>query len=117
MVLFGIADSVGGVLTVRTKESALLSTPSDTLTVIVAKPDWPAAGVTAGYLECYLFAESATLRKQAVQTDEVANAVLFLLSPRSAGINAGSLVVDAGMSVNYFDEGIVKRATRVEEPR
>lgn len=68
-----------------------------------------------GYLESYLFAESATLRKKAVGTDEVANAVLFLLSERSAGINAGSLVVDAGMSVNYFDADIVKRATRLEE--
>lgn len=69
------------------------------------------------YLESYLFAESATLRKRAVQTEEVANAVLFLLSPRSSGINAGALVVDAGMSVNYFDADIVKRATRVEESR
>ncbi|MDZ4771795.1 MAG: SDR family oxidoreductase [Planctomycetota bacterium] len=68
-----------------------------------------------GYLDSYLFAESATLRKKAVQTDEVANAVLFLLSSRSAGINASSLVVDAGMSVNYFDNDIVKRATRVED--
>jgi enoyl-[acyl-carrier protein] reductase I len=70
-----------------------------------------------GYVESYLFAENATLRKKAVQTEEVANAVLFLLSPRSAGINAGTLVVDAGMSVNYFDADIVKRATRIEEPR
>src|SRR5690606_33504238 len=36
-----------------------------------------------GYVESYLFAERATLRKEAVQTDEVANAVAFLLSPRS----------------------------------
>jgi enoyl-[acyl-carrier protein] reductase I len=70
-----------------------------------------------GYLESYLFAESATLRKKALQTEEVANAVLFLLSPRSSGINAGALVVDAGMNVNYFDTDIVKRATRVEETR
>ena len=63
-----------------------------------------------GYVESYLFAEQATLRKQAVQTAEVANAVAFLLSPRSSGINAQRLVIDAGMEVNYFDDAIVRRA-------
>ncbi len=62
-----------------------------------------------GYVDSYLFAEQATLRKQAVQTDEVANVAAFLLSPRSAGINAQGLVVDAGMSINYFDRQIVSR--------
>jgi enoyl-[acyl-carrier protein] reductase I len=61
------------------------------------------------YVDCYLFAEEATLRKQAVQTEEVANAAAFLLSPRSSGINAQGLVIDAGMSVNYFDRRIVRR--------
>ncbi|MBL8858168.1 MAG: SDR family oxidoreductase [Planctomycetes bacterium] len=70
-----------------------------------------------GYLESYLYAESATLRKRAVQTEEVADAVLFLLSHRSAGINAQGIVIDAGMSTNYFDGDIVRRATRVEEQR
>jgi enoyl-[acyl-carrier protein] reductase I len=70
-----------------------------------------------GYLESYLYAESTTLRKKALTTEEVANTVLFLLSPRSSGINAGALLIDAGMSVNYFDAENVKRATRVEEPR
>ncbi|MEW4528876.1 SDR family oxidoreductase [Maioricimonas sp. JC845] len=56
-----------------------------------------------GYVDCYLFAEQATLRKQAVQTEEVANAAAFLLSPRASGINAQRLVIDAGMEVNYFD--------------
>ena len=68
-----------------------------------------------GYLESYLFAEQATLRKSALKTEEVADAVLFLLSPRSAGVNAQSLVVDAGMGSNFFDRGIVRRATRPEE--
>jgi enoyl-[acyl-carrier protein] reductase I len=68
-----------------------------------------------GYLESYLFAEQATLRRRALDTAEVADAVLFLLSPRSSGINAQALVVDAGMGVNYFDQGIVRRATRPEE--
>jgi enoyl-[acyl-carrier protein] reductase I len=68
-----------------------------------------------GYLESYLFAEQATLRKRALATGEVADAVLFLLSPRSSGVNAQNLVVDAGMGVNYFDRDIVRRATRPEE--
>lgn len=68
-----------------------------------------------GYLESYLYAEQATLRKSALKTEEVADAALFLLSPRSAGINAQSIVVDAGMGTNFFDRGIVRRATRPEE--
>jgi enoyl-[acyl-carrier protein] reductase I len=69
-----------------------------------------------GYLESYLFAERATLRKRALKTEEVADAVLFLLSERSSGVNAQGLVVDAGMGVNYFDREIVERAVRVEHP-
>jgi enoyl-[acyl-carrier protein] reductase I len=65
-----------------------------------------------GYLESYLFAEQATLRKQAISTQEVANAAAFLLSPRSSGINAQELVIDAGMGVNYFDGAIIEKATR-----
>jgi enoyl-[acyl-carrier protein] reductase I len=64
-----------------------------------------------GYVDSYLFAEQATLRRQAVQTDEVANVAAFLLSPRSSGVNAQGIVIDAGMSINYFDKRIVKRAT------
>lgn len=60
-----------------------------------------------GYVDSYLFAEKATLRKQAVQTEEVAATVAFLLSPRSSGINAQGLVIDAGMGVNYFDKALV----------
>jgi enoyl-[acyl-carrier protein] reductase I len=62
-----------------------------------------------GYVESYLYAEQATLRKRAVETSEVANAVAFLLSPRSSGINAQSLVIDAGMAINYFDKDLVHR--------
>src|SRR5262249_42642917 len=62
-----------------------------------------------GYVESYLYAEQATLRKRAVETEEVANAVAFLLSPRSSGINAQGLVIDAGMGINYFDQGLVHR--------
>lgn len=66
-----------------------------------------------GYLESWLFAESATLRKEGLATDEVASTATFLLSPRSTGINAQGIVVDAGMGVNYFDRELVERATRV----
>jgi enoyl-[acyl-carrier protein] reductase I len=67
-----------------------------------------------GYVDAYLYAEAATLRKKAVETDEVANVAAFLLSPRSSGINAQHLVVDAGMSVNYFDRDLIRRAMRPE---
>lgn len=60
-----------------------------------------------GYVDSYLHAEKATLRQQAVQTEEVANAIAFLLSPRSSGINAQGLVIDAGMETNYFDQNIL----------
>lgn len=61
-----------------------------------------------GYIDHYLFAEKATLRKKALQTEEVANTIAFLLSPRSSGMNAQSVILDAGMGVNYFDQSIVK---------
>jgi enoyl-[acyl-carrier protein] reductase I len=63
-----------------------------------------------GYVDSYLYAELVTLRKRAVQTAEVANVAAFLLSPRSSAMNAQHLVVDAGMSVNYFDRDLVRRA-------
>jgi enoyl-[acyl-carrier protein] reductase I len=63
-----------------------------------------------GYVDAYLFAEQVTLRKQALRTEEVAATAAFLVSPRSAGINAQTLTVDAGMSVNYFDRDVVRRA-------
>lgn len=62
-----------------------------------------------GYVDSYLYAEEATLRKKAVQTGEVADTVAFLLSPRSSGINAQGIVIDAGMSTNYFDADLVNR--------
>lgn len=68
-----------------------------------------------GYVDSYLFAEQVTLRKRAVQTDEAAATAVFLLSPRSSGINAQTIVVDAGMSTNYFDRDLVRRAMREED--
>ncbi|TWT95897.1 Enoyl-[acyl-carrier-protein] reductase [NADH] FabI [Botrimarina colliarenosi] len=61
-----------------------------------------------GYVDSYLFAEKATLREEAVKTEEAAAAAVFLLSPRSSGMNAQRLVVDAGMRTNYFDADIVR---------
>ncbi|HLX64739.1 MAG TPA: SDR family oxidoreductase [Planctomycetota bacterium] len=66
-----------------------------------------------GYIDSYLYAEQMTLRKKALTTQEAANAAVFLLSERSSGINAQGIALDAGMSVNYFDKEMVKRAMRV----
>jgi enoyl-[acyl-carrier protein] reductase I len=63
-----------------------------------------------GYVDSYLFAEQATLRKKALTTQEAANAAVFLLSERASGITAQTLVVDAGMATNYFDRDIVTKA-------
>ena len=62
-----------------------------------------------GYLDSYLFAERVIPRKSAVKTEEAAAAAVFLLSPRSSGIVAQKIVVDAGMSINYFDKQIVEK--------
>jgi enoyl-[acyl-carrier protein] reductase I len=70
-----------------------------------------------GYVDSYLFGEQATMRKRGVKTREVADTVAFLLSERSAGINAQRVVIDAGMGSNYFDEEIVRRATRNDDPQ
>ena len=60
-----------------------------------------------GYVDSYLFAEEAILRKRGLKTREAANLAAFLLSGRASGINAQCLVVDAGMAINYFDKNIV----------
>ena len=62
-----------------------------------------------GYVDSYLYAEKVIPRQEALRTEEVANTVAFLLSPRASGINAQTVVVDAGMSVNYFDRGIIRQ--------
>ncbi len=64
------------------------------------------------YIENYVFSEQMTLRKKAVQTQEVADTALFLLSERSSGINATTVYVDAGMNCNGFDENLVKSAAK-----
>lgn len=62
-----------------------------------------------GYVDSYLYAEQVIPRKRAVQTQEAADMATFLLSPRSAGVNAQTVVVDAGMSINYFDADVIAR--------
>jgi enoyl-[acyl-carrier protein] reductase I len=91
-----LAKSLGGANGVRVNAvgASLLKTSSS-------------AGIP-GYVEPYIFAEKATIRKKALETQEAADVAAFLLSPKSSGINAQTLVVDAGMSVNYFDDEIVK---------
>jgi len=89
-----LAKSLGGSIRVNAVGASLLKTSSS-------------AGIP-GYVEPYLFAEKATLRKKALTTEEVANTAVFLLSERASGITAQTLIVDAGMSVNYFDSEIVK---------
>lgn len=61
-----------------------------------------------GYVDAYLYAEQVIPRGTAVQTQEAANVACFLLSPRSSGINAQTLIVDAGMSINYFDSKLIR---------
>jgi enoyl-[acyl-carrier protein] reductase I len=65
-----------------------------------------------GYIESYLYAEKLTFRKKNLDTQEVANTVAFLLSGRSSGINGTTVVVDAGLGSNYFDQEIIRLAMR-----
>ncbi len=66
------------------------------------------------YIDSYLFAEKAIPRKKAITTQEAANLAVFLLSPRASGITCQTMVVDAGMAVNYFDREIVQKTVGVE---
>ena len=63
-----------------------------------------------GYVDAYLYAEKATLRHRALETREAADVAAFLLSPRSSGINAQTIITDAGMCCNYFDQELIHRS-------
>jgi enoyl-[acyl-carrier protein] reductase I len=65
-----------------------------------------------GFMTSYLYAEKLTFRKRALETQEVANAVVFLLSGRSSGFNGATLVIDAGLGSNYFDKDVIRLAMR-----
>ncbi len=67
-----------------------------------------------GYVDAFLYAEQVIPRGKAVQTQEVADAACFLLSPRSSGINAQNLVIDAGMAINYFDNEVVSKVMQAD---
>lgn len=69
-----------------------------------------------GYVDSYLFAEQVIPRHRGVETREAADLAVFLLSERASGINAQSLVVDAGMAINYFDREIVRRVVGNDLP-
>lgn len=71
------------------------------------------AGVP-GYVDSYLYAEQVIPRKRALQTREAADTATFLLSERASGITAQTIVVDAGMSINYFDADVVKARVEFE---
>ena len=62
-----------------------------------------------GYVDSYLFAEKVIPRGEALKTQEAADTAVFLLSPRSSGIVAQTLVVDAAMSINYFDDKVISK--------
>lgn len=65
-----------------------------------------------GYIESYLYAEKLTFRKKNLTTQEVADVALFLLSERSSGMNGATLVVDAGLGSNFFDQALIRLAMR-----
>lgn len=61
------------------------------------------------YVNSYMFAEKVIPRKNALKTEEAANTAVFLLSDKSSGIVAQTIVVDAGMSINYFDKDVINK--------
>jgi enoyl-[acyl-carrier protein] reductase I len=69
-----------------------------------------------GYIESYLYAEKLTFRKRNLETQEVANVAAFLLSDRSRGVNGTTVVVDAGLGSNYFDQEIIRLAMKPATP-
>jgi enoyl-[acyl-carrier protein] reductase I len=69
-----------------------------------------------GYVDSYLYAEQVIPRKAALETEEAASVAAFLLSPRSSGINAQVIVVDGGMSINYFDSEVIRRFMAGDAP-
>jgi enoyl-[acyl-carrier protein] reductase I len=78
-----------------------------------AAQDQPRAPGIPGYLHNYLHAEKMTFRKEALKTQEVADTAVWLLSPRSSGVNGQGIVVDAGMGWNFFDEELVAASSRL----
>lgn len=92
---------------------SLNPTPGVRFNVVGAGPlKTSASAGIPGYLESYLYTEKLTFRKRNLDTQEVADAVLFLLSDRSSGINGTTLVVDAGLGSNFYDTDVIRLAMR-----
>ncbi|MBF0345680.1 MAG: SDR family oxidoreductase [Nitrospirae bacterium] len=72
-----------------------------------------AAGIPE-FMKIYLCAEKLTIRKNAVETREIADVIAFLLSNRSSAINGQTVTADAGMSTNTFDKDIMDLIYRQE---
>jgi enoyl-[acyl-carrier protein] reductase I len=68
------------------------------------------------FIRSYLYAERLTFRGKNLETSEVANTAVFLVSPASSGVNGATLVVDAGLGMNYFDKKLIRSAMRPEQP-
>ena len=68
------------------------------------------------FIRSYLYAERLTFRGKNLETSEVANTAVFLVSPASSGINGATIVVDAGLGMNYFDKELIRSAMRPEQP-
>lgn len=68
------------------------------------------------FIRSYLYAERLTFRGRNLSTEEVANTAVFLVSPASSGVNGATLVVDAGLGMNYFDKKLIRSAMRPEQP-
>lgn len=100
---------------VRFLAKSLSATSEIRVNVVGAGPlKTSASAGIPGYIESYLYAEKLTFRKRNLATQEVADAAVFLLSERSSGINGTTLVVDAGLGSNYFDQEIIRLAMRPE---
>ena len=92
--------------------SALPSAPVRSVIAHPFAPGWVYAGTDVG-----VFASEDGGATWQVPHDGPANVAVFLLSPRSSGINAQRIVIDAGMETNYFDRDLVRRAMDHEPPR
>ena len=68
------------------------------------------------FIRSYLYAERLTFRGKNLDTGEVANTAVFLVSPASGGINGATIIVDAGLGLNYFDKKLIRSAMRPEQP-